>query len=264
MSCIAFLSDFNTLDPYTGIVKGVIAAANPAVRVIDLSHGIPPQDITAGSLILGSSFMYFPKGTIFLAVVDPGVGSERHGIILTHDNYIFVAPDNGLITSVLKNSPSGTGRCPTCCYIDNKKFLRKRVSATFHARDMFAPVAACLSLGQKPEDMGPVCRSPVTLDWPVPVIHGDHITGEVIYIDTFGNLVTSIPHKVVAAADSLNVTARIRGTELPIKNTYSDVEPGKGLCLAGSFKMMEIAVNQGSAEKFLGARKGDIVEIITA
>ena len=261
---IAFLSDFGLKDPYVGTVKGVIATINPSAKVIDITHGIPAQDITAAALMLEGACGYFPKGTIFLAVVDPGVGSDRRGIVLTLDSYIFVVPDNGLVTRLLKDRRLSD---ISCHYIEKKEYFLSEISSTFHARDIFAPVAAHLSLGTAPEELGPSCHNPVVLDWPEPVTGHDVIRGAIIYIDTFGNLVTNIPSSYLIQGKGMGPTARyarIAGNDkiiIPIARTYSDVEPGRPLCLAGSFGLVEIAVNQGSASEQLRAETGDMVEL---
>jgi len=263
MSVIAFLSDFGLKDPYAGIVKGVIAGINPAADITDITHGVPPQNITAGALMLAGSFSYFPPGTIFLAVVDPGVGSGRRGIILTHHEYTFVVPDNGLITGIQRNA-SNAG--PRCWCIEEKRFFLKDVSSTFHARDIFGPVAAHISLGTRPEQFGPECRDPVLLDWPEPECAHGLIRGQVLYIDTFGNLITNIPASMLSGTGKRAIeTARLSDCPFNIQvvNTYSDVEPGKPLCLKGSFGFMEIAVNQGNAALEFGTDPGAHVFIET-
>ncbi len=262
---IAFITDFGLKDPYAGIVKGVIAGINPSVRVIDITHEIPPQDITTAALMLKTAFGYFPPGTIFLAVVDPGVGSDRRAIILTLDHYTFVGPDNGLLTGVLEH---GEHRKTACWYIEDKEYFLKQISSTFHARDIFGPVAAHLSLGVKPDEFGPACSAPVMPDWPQPVSEPGLVRGIVIYVDTFGNLVTNIP------ADALhgkNYESSVRyayvkdsGIAIPVAITYADVEPGQPLCVEGSFGLVEIAVNQGNAAEMFNANRGDTVELKSA
>ncbi len=270
MSIIAFLSDFNTHDPYVGVVKGVIARINPHARVIDLTHGIPAHDITAGALTLGSSCRYFPRGTIFLGVVDPGVGSDRKAIVLEHDDYLFVVPDNGIITSVISPLYGHGSAIQSCYFLEERSFFLPAVSSTFHARDIFAPVAAHLSLGVRPAELGTPCTSPVTISLPQPVVKPCSIRGEIIYTDTFGNLITNIPGELLESRDITEIpeetacTARIErnSVTIPVVRTYSKVEPGRGLCIEGGFGLMEIAVNQGNAAEKFQAGRGDAVELI--
>ncbi len=253
---IAFLSDFGLKDSYTGTVKGVIARINPDARVIDITHGIPPQDILAGALILADAVNYFPARTIFLAVVDPGVGSDRKGMVVELDSCMLVVPDNGLATPLLKDTERAERRC---FYIENQRFFLEKISSTFHARDIFAPVAAHLSIGVRPEEFGTVCPEPVMLHWPEPVMDTNTIRGEVIYIDSFGNLITNVHAHRVGLQRPLAARIRSCPEEIPFRKTYSDVEPGQPLCLEGSFGLLEIAINQGNAARVFRAGRGEPV-----
>ncbi len=262
---IAFISDFGTRDSYAGTVKGVIATINPSARIIDITHGIPPHDIMAGALTLGATYRYFPKGTIFLAVVDPGVGSDRKAMIASAGDYLFVMPDNGLLTGLVKSGRPIRKNDLSCRQIENPALILETASSTFHARDIFGPAAAHLSLGTRPEDFGKVIKKPVELNWPEPVAGRDGISGEIIYIDTFGNLVTNIPSSAVTIlgqnAECLCITEDRRKITLPVLESYSDVPNGAGLCLEGSFGFMEVAVNRGSAARLLGMGPGARIEI---
>ncbi len=257
---IGFLTDFNTVDPYIGIVKGVIADINPRAKVIDLTHNIPAQDVVSGALMLAGAYRYFPKGTIFLAVVDPGVGSGRKAIIAQGRGYQFVLPDNGLISFVhSEGQDKGTLRY---FYIENKKYLLEETSRTFHARDVFGPVAAHLSRGVAAHQFGSKCTTPTLYSWDAPVKEENSVHGKILYIDTFGNLITNIRPDDISSITGPKV-AHIPGVKglIPLRSTYSDVSPGKPLCLPGSFGFLEIAVNQGSAAESLGVSVGREVEI---
>ncbi|MDL1958576.1 MAG: SAM-dependent chlorinase/fluorinase [Deltaproteobacteria bacterium] len=255
---LAFLSDFGLKDPYVGIVKAVMLGINPAMRVVDISHQIVSQDVMGGAFVLGSTFREFPSGTCFLAIVDPGVGSQRAGLLAVTERYTFLAPDNGLLSMVFRYSKK-----VTCFSIENSRYFRHPVSDTFHGRDIFAPVAAHLSLGVKPHSFGPPFLDPVRLPWPEPVIRDQYIKGEVIYVDGFGSLILNIPADLIQNREPVNekFKANIKGMELPLLSTYSDVSKGKPLALIGSSGFLEVAVNQGSATKMLGAGVGEPVVV---
>jgi S-adenosylmethionine hydrolase len=257
---LAFLSDFGLKDPYVGIVKAVMLGINPAMRVVDISHQIVPQDIMGGAFILGSTFREFPSGTCFLAIVDPGVGSQRDSILAVTERYTFLAPDNGLLSMVFRYSKN-----VICFSIENSRYFRHPVSDTFHGRDIFAPVAAHLSLGVKPHSFGPHRPDPVRLPWPEPVIRDQYIKGEVIYVDGFGSLILNISANLIQNRKLVGkkFKANIKEMELPLLSTYSDVSKGKPLALIGSSGFLEVAVNQGSAAEMFGAGVGEpvVVEI---
>ena len=257
MKILAFLSDFGLKDPYVGIVKVTLLGINPALRIIDISHQVAPQDVMGAAFILGSVFREFPTGSIFLAVVDPGVGSQRAGLLATTEDYIFLAPDNGILTMAFRYSKD------ICCYsIENSHYFRHPVSDTFHGRDIFAPVAAYLSLGVKPSSFGPPCPNPVRLAWPEPVVKDQYVKGEIIYIDGFGNRILNIPVDLIRHPTGRQARASIKGIELPLLRTYSDVTIGRPLALTGSSGFLEIAVNQGNAAEMLGAGIGEPVVIL--
>jgi S-adenosylmethionine hydrolase len=257
---LAFLSDFGLKDPYVGIVKAVVLGINPALCIVDISHQVAPQDVMGGSFVLGSAFREFPPGTVFLAVVDPGVGSQRIGLLAVTERYMFLAPDNGLLSMVFRYSKK-----VTCFSIENSHYFRRPVSDTFHGRDIFAPVAAHLSLGVEPHFFGPPCSDPVRLSWPEPVIRDQYIEGEVIHIDGFGSLILNIPADLIQHRKpvSKQFKANIKGMELSILSTYSDATKGNPLALVGSSGFLEIAVNQGSAAEVLDAGVGEPVVVWT-
>lgn len=255
---LAFLSDFGLKDPYAGIVKAVVLGINPALRIVDISHQVAPQDVIGGSFVLGSAFREFPPGTVFLAVVDPGVGSQRINLLAVTERYTFLAPDNGLLSMVFRYSKK-----VTCFSIDNSRYFRNPVSDTFHGRDIFAPVAAHLTLGVEPQSFGPPCPDTVRLPWPEPVIRDQYIEGEVIHVDGFGSLILNIPADLIQHREPVRkqFKANIKGMELPLLSTYSEVAKGKPIALIGSFGFLEVAVNQGSAAEVLDAGVGEPVVI---
>ena len=247
---LGFLSDFGLKDPYVGIVKAVVLGINPALRIVDISHQVAPQDVIGGSFVLGSAFREFPSGTVFLAIVDPDVGSQRTGLLAVTEHYTFLAPDNGLLSMVFRYSKK-----VTCFSIENSHYFRHPVSDTFHGRDIFAPVAAHLTLGVEPQSFGPACPDPVRLPWSEPVITEHYIEGEVIYIDGFGSLILNIAADLIQHRGPVKkqFKADIKGMELSLLSTYSDVAKGKPIALIGSSGFLEVAVNQGSAAEVLDA-----------
>jgi S-adenosylmethionine hydrolase len=255
---ITLLTDFGTRDAYVASLKGVILGLNPEVVLIDLAHDLPPQDIRAGAFVLATAAPYFPPGTIHLAVIDPGVGTPRRALAARSRGQFWVGPDNGLFTPVFHPSPD-----LAIVSLEKEAYWRPQVSATFHGRDIFAPVAAHLSLGVDLAQFGPPVTDPVLLAWPAPVFTPGLVQGEIIHVDRFGNLVTN-----VAAAAFQSWLAggdfRLRVGSLTITRlapTYMAGDTGEFLALAGSHGYLEIACNQESAAHRLGAGVGLGVEI---
>jgi len=255
---ITLLTDFGTRDAYVASLKGVILSLNPEVRLVDLSHEVPPQDVRAGALILTEAAPYFPPGAIHLAVVDPGVGSPRRGLAAQGRGHFWVGPDNGLFHLVFRQvSPL------TIVSLENPLYFRSQVSATFHGRDIFAPVAAHLSLGVDLSRFGPRLTDPVSLDWPEPRFSPETISGEIIYVDRFGNLISNLRAAEVSAwlgerdltlqAGPLNIRGLVRA--------YADVAHGEFLTLVGSHGFLEIACAMDNAAQRLLAGVGLPVEI---
>jgi S-adenosylmethionine hydrolase len=247
---IALLTDFGTQDPYVGIMKGVIASAAPQARVIDISHGVPPQDVLVGALWLDSALDWFPADTIFLVVVDPGVGSERRVVACEIGTQRFVGPDNGLLSAVLQRRALGRAVATT-----EARFHREGGSDTFHGRDIMAPVAAWLALGTPLDSLGPPVDSLQRLVIPEARRVEGMTVGEVLYSDHYGNLITSI------TADQLEPGQRVRigSHSVPLLRTYAEVEPGGLLALVGSTKRLEISQRDGSAAATLGVGQGEAV-----
>jgi S-adenosylmethionine hydrolase len=241
---VTLLTDFGTADGYAAAMKGVIAALAPTVRIDDASHDIPPGDVRAGAWALGAYWNVYPAGTIHVAVVDPGVGSHRRALALDVDGRIIIAPDNGLVTEVLR------GRAPTAAV--ELDVSGSGVSATFHGRDLFAPAAGHMAAGVALARLGrPLRGSPILLRDAGSIAAGDSIHGTVIHIDRFGNLITDID---AARVDGGNVT--IGGLTLAVARTYADVESGRSLALIGSRGRLEISVRDGSAASLLAATRG--------
>jgi S-adenosyl-L-methionine hydrolase (adenosine-forming) len=257
MSIITLTTDFGAADPFVGVMKGVIAGRAPTARVIDLTHGIPPQDVLAGALVLRHSVPYFPRGAIHLAVVDPGVGSDRRALCVETTGALLVGPDNGLLS--LAAPPDEIRRI---VHLTEERFFLSPRSATFHGRDVFAPVAATLAVGTPVEKLGDEVRDMQRLDLPPVVREADALRGQVIYVDHFGNLVTNVSEAELAAlaipAPSIGVgNVRLRG----VAHSYAAVHRGEPVAVVNSWGLLEIAVREGSARDRLGADVGAAVVI---
>ena len=269
---IVLLTDFGLSDAYVGMMRGVIYGINPAAQVIDLTHGIGPQDLRHGAVVLADSFRYFPAGSIFVAVVDPGVGTDRDAILLQTPDARLVAPDNGLLSLVCRSYDPTFGDThipesalvPDQCRawrLTNPDYWRRPVSATFHGRDVFAPVAAHLSSGAAPDALGEPISAIRSLPLPVPQAEGNRIRGQVVFADAFGNLITDITADLLdqlgATAGNPNVTVTIAGrTVTGLSHTFHDPS-GDGLrALVGSHGRLEIVVVDGSAAAMLGVSSG--------
>jgi S-adenosylmethionine hydrolase len=249
---ITLLSDFGTRDAYVASMKGIILGLNPQAVLVDLTHEIPPQDVRAGALNLATAAPYFPPDTIHLAVVDPGVGSSRRALAARCRDQLWVGPDNGLFYLIFSQASF------SIVSLENSRYFRPQVSATFHGRDIFAPIAAHLSLGVDLSRFGPEFTDPVSLDLPEPRFTPEAISGEIIYVDRFGNLISNIPAADLMAwlgDRDLSLTAgplALRG----LARTYSDAAPGEFLALVGSHGFLEIACAGDNAARRLNAGLG--------
>jgi S-adenosyl-L-methionine hydrolase (adenosine-forming) len=261
---IAILSDFGYRDHYVGAMKGVIASIAPGAPIIDITHGVPPQSVTAGAFILRASWRYFPRGTIFLAVVDPGVGTPRLPVVVeTRAGARFVGPDNGLLWPAV--AEAGFARA---FELRSPRYRLERISATFHGRDIFAPGAAWLWRGVRPSAMGPALASMRRLDIAAPVRKGRELCGSVVYADHFGNLVTNINRasfeRFASFFHGKMVSVRIsRSARIQLRKAYGDAPKGAPLAIFGSFELLEIAVRDGSAAERFGAQEGTSVTVVT-
>lgn len=246
MKIITLTTDFGISDWYVACMKAVILSINPQVNIIDITHQVPDQDILSASLVL-KNCDYFPSGTIHVAVVDPGVGSSRRGIVVELSNsQIYVCPDNGLLSFLMQKH-----RIIRAHVIENLNFCRQPISSTFHGRDIFAPVAAHISLGTALGQFGQETFTVQSLEVSSPQITLTCIQGKIIYIDKFGNLISNISQdhltgKILKAViNSIEICKFI--------NTYSDIAVGEAGILFSSEGFLEISVNQGSAQKYLSA-----------
>ncbi len=255
---ITLLTDFGTKDAYVASLKGVILGLNPAAALVDLTHEVPPQDIRAGAFILAEAAAYFPPGTIHLAVVDPGVGSGRRALAACGRGQYWVGPDNGVLHLAFVGAPD-----LSIVSLENSACFQPQVSPTFHGRDIFAPVAAHLSLGVNLDRFGPRITDPVSLGWPEPQFNRESVQGEIIHVDGFGNLVSNIPAGDLMAwlgEQSLELKAgplHLQG----LARTYADRAPGEFLALAGSHGFIEIACTGNNAARRLKNGVGLPVEI---
>jgi len=254
---ITLLTDFGTDDTYVGMMKGVIAAINPEANVIDLTHAIEPQDVVGAAFALGSAFAYFPEGAVHVAVVDPGVGSARKIVCMKTARHLFLAPDNGLLTLVAQRET------PTLLVeVTERRYFLPQVSRTFHGRDVFAPVAARLSLGLNPTRLGPRLRDIVRLDFPQPLAEPGGWRCQVIHVDRFGNLITNLPGDKIRSHERVLIKVgrrRIHG----IRHSYAEAGPGELLAVVGSSGHIEIAVNLGSAAETLRLGRGATVRVFS-
>ncbi|MDH3972768.1 MAG: SAM-dependent chlorinase/fluorinase [Deltaproteobacteria bacterium] len=256
-SIITLTTDFGLQDSYVGEMKGVIYSINPPVNIVDISHMVEPQNVLEGALLISNFYHLYPRGTIHVAVVDPGVGSERRGILIETEKHLFIGPDNGLFTLVLKNES-----IKQIIELSNKDYFRKEVSATFHGRDIFAPVAAHAGLGIAPGSLGNIIDNPQRLSIPAPFRSDHEIVGEILFIDAFGNATTNIRQKDLAGRDFEKARVVIDHRKIKgIKRTYSDVEEGEPLLLMGSSGCLEIAMNQGDAAEELDLERRDKVKV---
>ncbi|MBM2834197.1 MAG: hypothetical protein HW406_1358 [Candidatus Brocadiaceae bacterium] len=284
---ITLLTDFGNQDAYVGIMKGVIAGINPFANIIDICHSIHPQDIFGGAYLLYTSYKYFPRKTIHVAVVDPGVGSKRDIVCVETKDYFFLLPDNGILSFIIQNEkPKSIFR------ITNNKYFLPSPSNTFHGRDVFAPVAAHLSLGLKPQQLGIKINQLEQLDIPKPVSKKTgQVDGQIIYIDRFGNLITNITKEYLVKGvggqesedRSQKLENRIKQRKTTLKelfslcntietvigrkkvvglsNTYLDVNAGEPLVLFGSAGFLEISINQGNAQKYFRVDRGNKIRV---
>ena len=256
MKPIALLTDFGTKDWFVAEMKAVILSVNPRATIVDITHDIAPGDVTAGAFNLLACHAWFPKGTIFVAVVDPGVGSKRAALAVRTDGahgYVFVGPDNGLFSLVLDNYYKSTVRS-----LENTRYFQKEISSTFHGRDIFAPVAAHLSRGVAFEKLGPKVEATVGLST-MAAAHATKkgIEGSVIYIERFGNAVTNISSSLASQAGRI----RVKGRTIPLRGSYSDVAQGNPVAVIGSCGFVEISVNRGNAAQKLRLKIGDRVTV---
>ena len=271
---IVLTTDFGLSDPFAGVLKGVILGINPRATIIDLTHQIQPQNVNQGAFVLGTSHRFFPAGSIHVAVVDPEVGTSRQALLLITPHSSYLAPDNGVLSYVmadyLEHPPTQGGRIAVppelkVYGLTDSRYWLNPVSNTFHGRDIFAPVAAHLSLGVAPEALGDSVSELAWLPAPQPAIESDRIRGEVIHVDRFGNLVTNIPEGALPESGMLNVEIKTRCI-VGLSRTYHDPDRHSQsdlVALVGSQGFLEIALPSGSAALALQAEVGAPVQVTT-
>lgn len=259
---VALLTDFGTKDHYAGTMKGVVLSICPDASLVDVSHEVPAHDVLAGALELAACYQVFPPGTIFLAVVDPGVGSARLGIAAEAGGYRFVAPDNGVLSAVFAETPP-----KKVVAISERKYARPTISKTFEGRDRFAPAAAWLARGISISALGRPVKDFRLLDLPAPDISDGRIVGVVLRADRFGNLITNIPRSAVdhLTAIAAGVHVKIGGHQIEhLVATYAEAPEAGPCALYGSTDHLEIALNGGSAAAHLALGAGAAVEVVRA
>jgi len=258
---VALLTDFGPRDFYVGATRGAVLAACPEATLVDITHEIPAHEVREAAFCLAAARSAFPPGTVFLAVVDPGVGSSRRGIVVEAGDHRFVAPDNGILSLVFDESPEFRVH-----QIQNPGWWRGDVSPTFHGRDVFAPVAGRLASGAPIGEVGPPVSDPERFAQPGVVPEdGQQWQGSVVHVDRFGNLVTSFAPATLTPIlrsfgfDPTAFVVVVEGMVLPLVKTYAEVAPGEPCGLVGGSGRLEVAVNQGHAARELGASVGSSV-----
>jgi S-adenosylmethionine hydrolase len=251
---ITLLTDFGLKDPYVASMKGVILSINPRCTLVDITHQVNSHDIKEGAFILGQAYSNFPKGTIHLSVVDPGVGSPRKPILIVTQNYFFIGPDNGLFSFALRGE-----QVKQAVVLTNQKFFRSEISSTFHGRDIFAPVAAYLTLGVKPQSFGPSTKSWREISFPSPAMKQGKLVGEIVYVDAFGNLVSNIDRKsLLQFLGGRPFVIKIgRRTVRGGKKGYWEGRRDEPMALIGSGGFLEISIREDNAQKALKVKRGD-------
>ena len=250
---VTLTTDFGLRDSYVAEMKGVILGIAADVQLIDVTHDVAAHDVVEAALALEAAVPYFPHGTIHVGVVDPGVGTERRGVVLEAGGHVFVGPDNGLFTPFVRGAWQGFE-------LTAQEYRLPQVSRTFHGRDVFGPAAAHVACGVAPSAFGAPLSDPVRLRWPAPNHVAGGLAGEVVHVDRFGNLVTSIPAAAVWADEVVSV--RVGSRWLAMVETYGDLSRGQAGALVGSRSRLEVAVREGSAARLLGARRGTAVFLV--
>ncbi len=255
---VALLTDFGTRDHYAGTMKAVVLGICPDATLVDLSHDIPPHDVLTASIELAASYRFFPAGTIFLVVVDPGVGSARRGIAADTGEYRFVAPDNGVLTAVFRETAP-----KRVVELTERRYARPTVSRTFEGRDRFAPAAGWLAKGIELSALGRPAADYHLIDIPTPEVTADAIAGLVMRVDRFGNLVTNIDRKLfekLAQSGTIQICAGDHRVGRVVA-TYAEASPGEICALFGSTDHLEIAANAASASDQLHLARGAAVTV---
>ncbi len=260
MACITLTTDFGTKDGAPAMMKGVIWKIAPQVNIADISHHIQPQNVLEAAMLLTHSFSFFPDNTVHVIVVDPGVGTTRRPIAAKINSHFFVCPDNGILTLILE-SAEANGWYTEVVNLDNKAFWRDEVSDIFHGRDIFAPIAAHLSLGIPLSKLGtPVCHDLVRFHFPLPERTDSGWKGEIIYIDSFGNILTNFFEQIIGKPEVL--TLRLADVNInKFVRTFGLGNPQELIVLFSTASNLMISVRDGNAAEKLNAKIGDAVEL---
>lgn len=262
MDLITLTTDFGYKDPFVGIMKGVIYSINSSANIVDITHTIESHDILEGAFIISQSYRFFPKSSIHVAVVDPGVGGSRRPILVIASGHYFIGPDNGMLSPVIEEDQSAR-----VIEITSKQYFLRSISVTFHGRDIFAPVAAWLSKGVEPEQFGRTISDYTRLDMPEIEKGPEYIKGGVIYVDRFGNIITNISQEIIndlgqKGISPASLSISICGIEITgINKYYGELIAGELGAIINSFGFLEIYAYRGNAAKLLNVRKGDIMEV---
>ncbi|MEM3536715.1 MAG: SAM-dependent chlorinase/fluorinase [Candidatus Bathyarchaeia archaeon] len=254
---ITLTTDFGLRDPYVAEMKAVILSISPKATIVDISHEVEKFNIRMGAYLLASAAPYFPKGTIHVAVVDPGVGTKRRSLLIETEKDFFIGPDNGVLA--LASRIQGIKHVYE---ILNPKVMLSKISGTFHGRDIFAPAAAHLANGKQPADFGTEIRQITTPKFARIVKRRDAVIGEVIHVDGFGNVVTNFSKeelKLMNVSGVVDVKLKDKRMKLKLCKAYAEVAPQKPLAIIGSHDFLEISVNRGNAAKTFGIKSGDKV-----
>ena len=255
---IALLTDFGARDWYVAAMKGVILARAPRAQLVDITHEIPPQDILAGAFTLAAAAPWFPRGTVIVAVVDPGVGSARGLLAARCDGRYLLGPDNGVLALALQH-----GTRSTVIRLTSRRFWRETISRTFHGRDILAPVAAHLACGGAFAALGVPASRITPLEWPSVQRRGRRWRGRIVHIDAFGNLMTNLPGTVLASGRTSAPVVRYQGRRASVVSSYGAGAPNRLMAVVNALGMMELAVKNASAAAVYTARRGDPVEVVT-
>jgi S-adenosylmethionine hydrolase len=253
---ITLTTDFGEGSPYVASMKGVVCSLAPDVHIVDITHAVRPQDLRHAAFVLWQTTPFFPEGTIHIVVVDPGVGTERSILYAEIAGGRFIAPDNGTLSWTARHAPPTVLRT-----ITEPKFWRHPVSATFHGRDIMAPVAAHLARGVAPQQFGPETKAMATLAWPDVRGTPQCIEGEVLVIDSFGNLITNVAATDLQGISLESAKVTLNNKTMPMARSYADAAPGSLIALIGSSDLLEIAVTNASAAGTLNAAPGAPVTV---
>lgn len=255
---ITLTTDFGTQDYYVSAMKAVILGIIPEARLIDVSNDIPPQDIMAGAWVLRNAAFLFPKGTVHLAVVDPGVGTARRPLVVEIDGQYFVGPDNGLFSLLAEKEYRAFE-------ITNTDYLRTDPSNTFHGRDIFAPTAAHLLSGVPIEAFGKQIPELISYRWAAPINDQEGIQGMVLHIDHYGNLISNIPAEYIQEVEDRGRFKIYVGSAImnSLSRTFADVPDGEPAAIIGSSGMLEVIINKGNASEMLSVQKGASISVVS-